>query len=100
MIDGRCPALVWIGCLSECLETIILIRADGWIVSKVRSTGLRGECPQAMIGAEFADPVLAVQAGNLAHGNRVVVEAEPVRGKTIQALIDNAGTGVQLQSCC
>src|SRR5580700_6935206 len=47
-----------------------------------------------MIGTDLADPVLAVDAGNLVHRDRVVIEAETIGGEPVQTLIDDAGAGV------
>ena len=47
-----------------------------------------------MIVPDFTDPVLAIETRDLVHRDRVVVEAEPVRGQAIQSLIDDAGACV------
>ena len=63
--------------------------------AEIASAGKCGKRAQPVIGSEFADPVLAVRARNLVEGIRVVVEAQPVGRKAIQALIDGAAAQVQ-----
>src|ERR1044071_3278903 len=47
-----------------------------------------------MVGAQFADPVLAVNRRDLIHGYGVVVKAKPVGRKSSESLIDDAGAEV------
>ena len=95
VVNGRGPALIWICRLSERLEAIRLIRTNRRIIPEISPSSLCGKGSQTMIKSEFADPVLSVKRGNLSHGDGVVVEAKPIRGKSVQTFIDDSSAAMQ-----